>query len=139
MIDISYMDGASANPHRIAQGLVRKCEVVHSGKTTRGLGQEEPRAGYMLSPPPGRFPPPCSGLIPVLPCEEAADEVPAPGIRTNRQGRAVTDTCPPLVLWRAMAAWLATQGYVVNRKRVRRLMRLILPGGATASSCCSAS
>ena len=101
MIDISYMDGASANPHRIAQGLVRKCEVVHSGKTTRGLGQEEPRAGYMLSPPPGRFPPPCSGLIPVLPCEEAADEVPASGIRTNRQGRAVTDTCPPLVLWRA--------------------------------------
>jgi hypothetical protein len=68
MIDISYMDGASANPHRIAQGLVRKCEVVHSGKTTRGLGQEEP---------------------------------PASGIRTNRQGRAVTDTCPPLVLWRA--------------------------------------
>jgi uncharacterized membrane protein YGL010W len=84
MIDISYMDGASANAHRIAQGLVRKCEVVHSGKTTRGLGQEEPRAGYMLSPPPGRFPPPCSGLIPVLPCEEAADEVPASGIRTSQ-------------------------------------------------------
>ena len=25
---------------------------------------------------------------------------------------------------RRMAAWLATQGYIVNRKRVRRLMRL---------------
>ena len=26
---------------------------------------------------------------------------------------------------RRMAAWLATQGHVVNRKRVRRLMRLL--------------
>src|SRR4051812_42272892 len=30
---------------------------------------------------------------------------------------------------RRMAAWLATQGHVVNRKRVQRLMRLAGPGG----------
>ena len=36
---------------------------------------------------------------------------------------------------RRMAAWLATQGHVVNRKRVQRLMRLL---GLVAISCSSA-
>ena len=49
MIDISYMDGASANPHRIAQGLVRKCEVVHSGENKIGQGGS---GGGVLSRPP---------------------------------------------------------------------------------------
>src|ERR1700704_5631477 len=31
----------------------------------------------------------------------------------------------PYYAWRRMAAWLATQGHRVNRKRVQRLMRLI--------------
>src|SRR5437899_8718742 len=48
-----------------------------------------------------------------------------PAGRGQRRGLRDHGTDRPYYGSRRMAAWLATQGHIVNRKRIRRLMRLM--------------